>query len=109
MTDQINNATKKPSIELILNKLDVVSTWKYASENQQCSLCHKDLMSPIQISDNTINGNVCIGTCNHGFHASCINLWIKNGNISCPYCFTNWKSGNSVGSSVYVYKNPKTN
>ena len=108
MTDQMANPTKKPTVGLTLNKLDVIATWKYASENDDCKLCHQDLMTPVKITENTINGNVCIGTCNHGFHASCINLWIKNGNISCPICLTTWKSGNNVGSSVYVYKKPKT-
>lgn len=94
-----------PQVKLTLTNLKVVGTWKYKSENQECMLCHKDLMLPVQEPDSTkINGDVTIGTCKHGFHAVCINSWLIKKNISCPHCSTNWTSASNVGSSVYVYK-----
>ena len=101
-----NNMNEQHKVKLTLNKLNAVATWNYASENTDCKLCHKDLLVPVQEPGaNKINGDVTIGMCMHGFHASCINLWVSKGNVSCPYCHNVWKVGKNVGSSVYVYKN----
>jgi len=106
MTDIIKDSVYiGKQVKITMNCLNMVASWKYNSENQECKLCHKDLLVPIQESKtDKINGDVTIGTCNHGFHTYCIDSWIGNGNISCPICLTIWKKTKNVGSSVYVYK-----
>lgn len=101
----VSNIVEAPKIKLTLTNLKVVATWRYNSENQDCKLCHKDLMLPVQEPGTSkINGDVTVGTCNHAFHTVCINSWLVKKNISCPYCSTSWKPASNVGSSVYVYK-----
>lgn len=96
---------EKPKIKLTLKNMRVIATWNYTSENNDCKLCHKDLLDPVEDTiTNKINGDVTIGTCKHGFHTTCINTWITKGNISCPLCQTSWKIDKNVGSSVYMYK-----
>ncbi|VBB17802.1 hypothetical protein YASMINEVIRUS_265 [Yasminevirus sp. GU-2018] len=99
---------QKQQVKITLAGLPrVVATWEYTAENDECSLCHRDLMSPVAVVDHgktTYVNGVVIGTCQHGFHDPCITSWIKNGNMSCPKCKTPWKTSKNVGSSVYVYK-----
>lgn len=100
-----NSDDNHPKVKLSLSKLHVVATWKYKCENQECMICHKDLMLPVQESrTNKIDSDVTIGTCNHGFHTVCINTWLSKKIISCPYCTVGWKTASNIGSSVYVYK-----
>jgi len=90
-----------------VNKLRVVATWEYATENIDCVLCHQDLMLPIAVPENnkvTYVSDVIVGKCNHGYHASCIKSWLNHGNKNCPQCQTIWKTNNNVSSSVYVYE-----
>jgi hypothetical protein len=106
MSDKVD---EKKKIKLTLKNMRVVAKWKYTAENENCQLCHRDLMKPVQepnsnLGNNKLNGDVTIGTCQHGFHTVCINSWIYQGNISCPHCQTIWKATKNVGSSVYVYK-----
>jgi hypothetical protein len=108
LTDKNVNAMTgdKAKVKLTMTNFKVVATWKYSSENHECMLCHKDLMIPVHdVGFNRLSGDVRIGTCEHGFHAYCVDTWFAAGNISCPYCQTTWKSAKTVGSSVYVYKN----
>ena len=96
---------QQPKVKLTLTNLKVIASWRYNSENQDCMICHKDLMMPVQESGTRkINGDVTVGACNHAFHTVCINSWLIKKNISCPYCSTGWKSASNVGSSIYVYK-----
>jgi len=103
--EQKQQDEKEPKVKLTLTNLKVVASWRYNSENQDCMICHKDLMMPVQESGTRkINGDVTVGACNHAFHTVCINSWLIKKNISCPYCSTGWKSASNVGSSIYVYK-----
>lgn len=95
------------NIKLTIDKLRIIATWEYATENLDCTLCHRDLMLPITMSEQNKTkyvGDVMIGACNHGFHASCIKSWLSHRNTNCPHCQSVWKINNNVGSSVYVYK-----
>ena len=108
------------TIKLTLKKINLAATWKYGIETQNCEICKKDLMMPVyeqesndseslktkktKIEDSTLSADITIGTCEHGFHTHCINNWVNEGNLSCPYCQTMWKGSKNVGSSVYVYK-----
>ena len=98
---------RKQTVKLTLKKMRVVAKWKYTAENSECSLCHRDLMLPVQEAfTNKLNGDVTIGTCQHGFHAVCIDSWITQGHNNCPQCQVVWETTKNVGSSVYVYKTP---
>jgi len=96
----------KPKIKLTLTSMRVVATWDYDTENSECTLCHRDLMTPVMITENDkpkyVN-DVSISQCKHGFHTSCIYGWLKNKNTCCPKCKTTWKTDKNVNSSVYVY------
>jgi len=95
----------EPKIKLSLNNIKVVATWNYNVESQDCKLCHRDLMVPVQeAGSNKLNGDVVIGNCRHGFHTVCINSWLMKKNVSCPHCLSPWKPTMNVGSSVYMYK-----
>lgn len=95
----------KPPVKLSMSSMRIVAKWHYTCENQECLLCHKNLMFPIQEPDtNKLNSDVIIGTCQHGFHALCINKWTSQKNTECPVCKTEWDVIKNVGSSVYVYK-----
>lgn len=99
--------TMKPKGKLTLTSMHVVATWEYDVENPECVLCHHDLMTPVSVTKNNqtkYENDVSIGTCKHGYHVSCINSWLKNGNDNCPKCRAQWKTGKNVTSSVYVYK-----
>jgi hypothetical protein len=92
-------------VKISMKSIRMVAEWSYTSENSECLLCHKDLMMPVQEpGSNKLNGDVNIGTCQHGFHSVCINDWISHQNVSCPQCQTIWKTIKNVGSFVYVYK-----
>lgn len=150
---------KENKIKLTLKKLNLVATWNYGIETQDCKICKKDLMMPVyeqesatesatmpalepvpepepesakepgpakdpkqsELTDmkdrslnikkkkkepkkSTLSADVTIGACEHGFHTHCINQWISEGNVSCPYCQTMWKGSKSVGSGVCVYE-----
>lgn len=112
--DSVQQVVVKPKGKLTLTSMHVVATWEYDVDNQECTLCHRDLMTPIPVTNTNINGqtnnnkpryenDVSVGTCRHGYHVSCINSWVKNGNNSCPKCKTPWKTDKNVSSSVYVY------
>jgi len=105
--DHVINQNSNQKIKLTIDKMRVVATWEYATENSDCALCHRDLMMPIVMNDANqprYVGDVTIGSCNHGFHSSCIKSWLSHGNANCPHCQAIWKTNNNVGSSVYVYK-----
>src|SRR5271169_1408407 len=55
MTDTKNTKDTKDAkdnkdnkVKLTLKNMRVVAVWKYATENENCQLCHKDLMKPVQ-------------------------------------------------------------
>lgn len=121
VNDKNKETGEKKQIKLILKKINLVATWKYGIDTQNCEICGKDLMMPVYEQEtkgskgtkgtkgtkhqkNTLSADVTIGTCDHGFHKHCIDNWISEGNLSCPYCQTMWKGSKNVGSSVYVYK-----
>ena len=105
-TDDVKTEIKEnKNITLNLTKLTVFATWRYNSDNQDCNICHKDLMIAIQSpGTNKMNGDVTIGECNHAYHTICINNWLSNQTIRCPTCMAWWRTASNVGSSVYVYK-----
>lgn len=117
-SDKSDKTIDKSKRKLTLKSMNVIATWEYDVENTQCTLCHHDLMSPFCMTNNIhlqlhqnqhqnqpkYDNDVCIGTCKHGFHASCINSWIKHGNSVCPKCKTQWKISKNGTSSVFVYK-----
>ena len=95
--------TTKPRITLDIKNMKFVATWKYNAENDICLLCKEDLTLGT-FNKQITNNNVKIGDCHHGFHERCINVWLKEGNISCPGCKTSWERSNTVSSGVYIYK-----
>ena len=102
----INEIIVKPKGKLTLTSMHVVATWEYDVENQDCALCHHDLMTPVLVTKNnqtTYENDVSIGSCKHGFHVPCVNSWIKCGNNSCPKCRVPLKNINNVSSAVYMY------
>jgi hypothetical protein len=105
-TENILQSTPmKNGCRLSLNNIKMVATWKYDTKNTDCTLCRKELLSPVQEPEtNKINGDVTVGKCNHGFHTVCINSWLMSGDTTCPICHEQWKKPKNVGSSVYVYK-----
>lgn len=105
-----NKQIIKPKIKLTLSSIRVVALWNYNTENTDCTLCHRDLMSSIPIEDinKSINRNRCdndviIGTCKHGYHSTCIRSWLKHGNVTCPKCQSMWKTNKNVSSGVLCY------
>jgi hypothetical protein len=95
---EIEHTDAEPKIKLSLVSLKIVATWKYTTENQECLLCKKDLMMPIQDSC-----NVTISGCNHGFHATCLKNY-KQFDDTCPYCSEKWitkSSDNIVDTTRY--------
>jgi hypothetical protein len=101
-TDKQN---KQNDFKLTVKNMRVAAVWNYVSENADCKLCHKNLMLPVQeAGTNKLNGDVVINSCQHGFHAVCINCWFLQANTGCPDCNTVWDPIKQVGSSVYVYK-----
>jgi len=122
-SEKSEKSEDKKQTKLILKKINLVATWKYGIDTQNCEICGKDLMIPVYEQESgsrskgaklqtvktkhqksTLSADVTIGTCDHGFHKHCIDNWISEGNLSCPYCQTMWKGSKNVGSSVYVYK-----
>jgi len=112
--ESVQQVVVKPKGKLTLTSMRVVTTWEYDVDNSECTLCHRDLMVPIPVTNTNINtqtknshpryeNDVSVGTCHHGYHVSCINSWVKSGNNCCPKCKTPWKTDKNVSSSVYVY------
>lgn len=109
--DMSNNTKTGKKVKLTLKKIDLVATWKYGINQDDCKICGKNLMMPVYESvkeRGTLSADVTIGRCEHGFHTNCINNWLDEGNLSCPHCETMWKGSKNVGSAVYVYKSTET-
>jgi hypothetical protein len=88
------------NISFQITGIDFVSTWTYDCENDICHLCRKSLTDGIIYYKKTDN-NVLIGNCKHGYHESCMNTWLSDGNLSCPYCKTMWDIHDKVSSGVF--------
>lgn len=98
-----------------IDSLNIVATWKFKVENKNCPLCRNNLMAPTQadIDNKDIKNVIKVGKCKHAYHSVCIDKWLKNSNVSCVTCKTEWKPEKTVSSSVYQFKNihipvPKT-
>ena len=86
-----------------INSLNIVATWNYDTLNDDCPLCRKHLMAPTQldIDNKCIKNNIVIGKCQHAYHKSCIDTWLKNKNLSCIVCKLLWSVDKNVSSGNY--------
>ena len=59
-----------------LNDQKINSYWKYEFDNENCPLCHKNLMDATQeeIQKKNITGKIVVGKCNHAIHENCMNI-----------------------------------
>ena len=93
-------------INIKIQKANLVCYWNFDVQNKECPLCKKSLMEcpSIDLSEFSLRTDVNIGKCGHGVHKTCINSWIKTGNLSCPIDKTVWELNESVNNSV-LWKN----
>jgi len=86
--------------------LNLVIHWDLQTKNKACDLCRKPLLMPSVIemkceTTSTDNGLVSVGDCEHAYHKSCIDSFLKeNSSTMCPICKTVWKTDKTIGTGV---------
>lgn len=94
--------TKKINIEL--TNLNIMLSYNYKNSditNHMCQICKKHIMAPTVDAKNSrdLNCNITEGKCKHLFHSSCIDNYIKAGNIICPIDMTPWNVNHIIDNS----------
>jgi RING-box protein 1 len=65
---------------------DLIGTWKYDVENDECIICRNNIMESCIECSNINKSDNCLcskSSCNCYFHTHCINKWLKY-NKNCP-------------------------
>jgi hypothetical protein len=109
-TDQLEvKATDNIKIPMEVVNLDIHMIHNldhiHVTENI-CKLCKRNLAAPTleDIQTGTINSKVSLGKCGHSFHSSCIDKYIKAGNISCPIDMTSWNLNRELDQNIVFKK-----
>ena len=91
------------SVQIKINSIDFVGTWKYTSSNTEC-VCKRQLYLPTinEIENKNINlNNVVIGECGHGLHTECLESYLKTYDGMCPFDKLKWSSKNNSVKPKY--------
>jgi hypothetical protein len=112
--DSGKSTLTKLNIEIL--NLNLQGVWDYKQTEitkHKCNLCKCHIMAPTY--NNLMQGHItqkknpiCLGTCGHTFHKSCIDTWISTkGKVSCPIDMTPWNfskelDSNTTSKSKYV-------
>lgn len=113
--DNNNNNKITKTMKLKMRTMHVVATWKYDALNNDCGICHRNLMDsvPIFITDDNdkitnkkYSKDVNIGTCKHGYHTYCMDNYFlmheSKSNI-CPICDSVWTTDKQVSTAICTY------
>lgn len=83
-------------IPLKVSSMKINFHWKYnGSEfsDDKCGICKRLIDAPTidNIKKGIIHSECVKGKCGHFYHASCMNVLVKNNQFSCPICNVPWE------------------
>ena len=88
-----------------IKELNLVVNWDLDTQSKTCDLCRKLLLAPSVLElKNGIDGVVQVGMCDHAFHKTCIDNFLKENSCTiCPTDKIQWKVKHSLNTGV-IYK-----
>tara|TARA_B100001989_G_C24517941_1_gene454227 strand:+ start:1154 stop:1459 length:306 start_codon:yes stop_codon:yes gene_type:complete len=91
-------------VQVKITNASINAYWVYEFDNENCPLCHKDLMDATQeeIQKKNITSKLVVGKCNHAIHENCMNNWKKQGNNFCPIDSTTWIEKDNIDSTIII-------
>ena len=74
-----------------INKINIISSLKYISQNTDCTICRESINNDsIYAQSEGTRSTIETGLCGHSFHKECILPWLKQNN-KCPICINLFK------------------
>lgn len=107
---KLTNKSLNMSKNITLKGMHIIGYSVLNTSNEKC-VCKRNLMGPSvrDIEVCSVSGCISVGECTHGFHAQCINTYVKDNGPICPICHTPWKHATTIDSSVKVFLHKKDN
>lgn len=96
----------KSKIEILDINLHMSYNLDYTHVTEHmCKICKRNINAPSldDVQTGNINSGVSLGKCGHSFHTSCIDKYVKSGNISCPIDMTPWNLNKELDKNI-TYK-----